>query len=215
MVMQMETPMAGLRAKQKEQRRVAIADAAMKLFVEKGFDKTRMEDIAAEVNVSGQTVFNYYPTKQVILFEFLKLADRSALEEARSTLDPTGDPVDVLCGLVEIITRLELRIMAPSLWREILPIILFNPKDELPESYRRENDNLIADIRAFLHDMQKAGRLSARADIDFAAFMLNDYGHLQLVRLVNRDDPDWDAFRDNVRNSIRLMVQGLICPPEA
>lgn len=204
--------MAGLREKQKEQRRAAIAAAAMKLFVENGFDKTRMEDIAAAVNVSGQTVFNYYPTKQVILFEFLQHADRSAFEEVRSTLDPAGDPVDVLCRLVEIITRRELRVMAAPLWREILPLILFNPKDELPETYRRENDELVEDIRLFLLEMQRAGRLSEQADLAFAAFMINDYGHLQLVRLVSRNEPDWDDFRDNVRSSITLFVKGLLQP---
>ena len=40
--------------------------------------------------------------------------------------------------------------------------------------------------------------------------MINDYGHLQLVRLVTSDEPDWDAFRQNVRSSITLFVQGML-----
>ncbi|MAD47254.1 MAG: TetR family transcriptional regulator [Oceanospirillaceae bacterium] len=201
--------MAGLREQQKQQRREAIAQAGMKLFVSKGFNKTRMEDIAAAVNVSGQTVFNYFPSKQMILFEFLRRADSSALQQVNDKLDPGGDPVDVLCRLVEIITELQLQQMPAALWREILPMILFNPKDELPEIYARGNDLLISEIRSFLQKMQQAGTISKQTDLDFAAFMINDYGHIQLVRLVVTDEPDWEAFRDNVRSSIRLFVKGM------
>jgi len=95
------------------------------------------------------------------------------------------------------------------LWREILPMILFNPKDELPEIYARGNDLLISEIRSFLQKMQQAGTISKQTDLDFAAFMINDYGHIQLVRLVVTDEPDWEAFRDNVRSSIRLFVKGM------
>ena len=202
--------MAGLREQKKQRRREAIAQAGMQLFVEKGFNKTRMEDIAAAVDVSGQTVFNYFPSKQTILFEFLRRADNSALEEVYKSLDPAGNPVDVLCGLVEIITELELQLMPAPLWREILPMIMFQPKDELPETYARGNDELVAEIRKFLQAMLDAGSISADTDLDFAAFMINDYGHLQLVRLVTSDEPDWDAFRQNVRSSITLFVQGML-----
>ena len=58
--------------------------------------------------------------------------------------------------------------------------------------------------------MLDAGSISADTDLDFAAFMINDYGHLQLVRLVTSDEPDWDAFRQNVRSSITLFVQGML-----
>ena len=151
--------MAGLREQKKQRRREAIAQAGMQLFVEKGFNKTRMEDIAAAVDVSGQTVFNYFPSKQTILFEFLRRADNSALEEVYKSLDPAGDPVDVLCGLVEIITELELQLMPAPLWREILPMIMFHPKDELPETYARGNDELVAEIRKFLQAMLDAGSI--------------------------------------------------------
>jgi len=202
--------MAGLREQQKQQRREAIAQAGMTLFVEKGFNKTRMEDIAAAVNMSGQTVFNYFPSKQMILFEFLRRADSSALQQVNDKLNPAGDPVDVMCRLVEIITELQLQQMPAALWREILPMIMFNPKDELPEIYAKGNDLLIAEIRSFLQKMQDAGALGNSVDLDFAAFMINDYGHVQLVRLVASHEPDWEAFRDNVRSSIRLFVQGML-----
>lgn len=62
--------MAGLREQQKEQRRQAIAEAAIALFESKGFQQTRMEDIASSSGVSVPTVFKYFPSKQAILFEF-------------------------------------------------------------------------------------------------------------------------------------------------
>ena len=124
--------MAGLREQQKEQRRQAIASAAVELFDQKGFQQTRMEDIASRSGVSVPTVFKYFPSKQAILFEFLKHADRRALDRATAEADFSADPVDTLCLLEEAITHSELEVMPVALWREILPLILFSPRNELP-----------------------------------------------------------------------------------
>jgi len=60
-------------------------------------------------------------------------------------------------------------------------MIMFNPKDELPGTYARGNEELVAEIHKFLQAMLEAGTISTATDLDFAAFMINDYGHLQLM----------------------------------
>jgi len=47
----------------KRQRALEIAEAAEKIFVRKGIDKTTMQDIAKEANVGIATLFRYYPKK--------------------------------------------------------------------------------------------------------------------------------------------------------
>jgi AcrR family transcriptional regulator len=58
----------GLRERKKRQTKQAIADAALKLFGERGFDEVTVAEIARAADVSEQTVYNHFPTKERLLF---------------------------------------------------------------------------------------------------------------------------------------------------
>ncbi|WP_202964807.1 TetR/AcrR family transcriptional regulator [Inquilinus limosus] len=49
--------------------RQAISDVATRLFVERGFDKVSVADIADEADVARKTVFNYFPRKEDLVFD--------------------------------------------------------------------------------------------------------------------------------------------------
>jgi AcrR family transcriptional regulator len=59
----------GLRETKKLAMRQEIADAAMRLFVKRGFDHVTVAEVAEAAGVSEKTVFNYFPTKEDLFFD--------------------------------------------------------------------------------------------------------------------------------------------------
>ena len=73
-----------------EERKEQITEAATKVFSEQGFDKARMDDIAAEAKLSKGTLYLYFKSKDAIIKHLLeKLFERefaglqSIADEAR------------------------------------------------------------------------------------------------------------------------------------
>jgi AcrR family transcriptional regulator len=59
----------GLRETKKAETRREIADTAMRLFVQRGFDHVTVAEVAAAARVAEKTVFNYFPTKEDLFFD--------------------------------------------------------------------------------------------------------------------------------------------------
>jgi AcrR family transcriptional regulator len=57
----------GRRDRKKNETRQALRDAAHRLFAEKGFSQTTIDDIAAAADVSRRTFFRYYDSKDDLL----------------------------------------------------------------------------------------------------------------------------------------------------
>ena len=75
--------MTGLRERKKQQTREAIAESARALFVERGFERVIVAEIARAADVSDQTVFNYFPTKEDLVFWRLEAFEAEILGALR------------------------------------------------------------------------------------------------------------------------------------
>jgi AcrR family transcriptional regulator len=59
----------GLRERKKLRTRAAIQKEALRLFLKKGYEETTIEDIAEAVEISPSTFFNYFPSKEAVVFQ--------------------------------------------------------------------------------------------------------------------------------------------------
>jgi len=57
-----------LREEKKARTRQALIDAGWRLFVEQGFDKTSVDEVAAAAGIARRTLFRYFPSKEAIFF---------------------------------------------------------------------------------------------------------------------------------------------------
>lgn len=69
-------------AKQKAETREAILAAAVDLFIDKGFRETSMRAVARQAGVGDATIYNYFPTKEALLYGYYQ----DALNRADATM---------------------------------------------------------------------------------------------------------------------------------
>jgi AcrR family transcriptional regulator len=65
----MTPPPAGRRERKKAATRQAIADAALQLFLERGYDQVSIRDISDAADVSTTTVFKHFSGKEALVFD--------------------------------------------------------------------------------------------------------------------------------------------------
>jgi AcrR family transcriptional regulator len=85
------TAEAGLRERKKQRTREQIAEAARELFTEQGFDRVTVAQVARAADVSEQTVFNYFPTKEDLVYWRLGSFEEELLAAIRDRAE--GEPV--------------------------------------------------------------------------------------------------------------------------
>lgn len=122
----------GLRERKKERTRQALSDAAVALFLERGFDAVSVAEVAAAAEVSKPTLFRYFPAKEdLVLHRFADHEDESARVVAAgrragaAPLDALSahlldglarrDPVTGLCDHPSVLAYLRLLYGTPAL----------------------------------------------------------------------------------------------------
>jgi AcrR family transcriptional regulator len=93
----------GLRERKKLRTRQLIADTARKLFAERGFEAVPVAEIAQAAEVSEATVFNYFPTKEDLLYSRLEAFEEELLSSIRERLP--GESVLSAFGRFVLIPR--------------------------------------------------------------------------------------------------------------
>ncbi|MFZ3472968.1 TetR/AcrR family transcriptional regulator [Streptomyces sp. 4.24] len=63
------TETVGRRERKKAQTRKSLADAALRLFQEHGYDKVGVRDVAEAADVSVTTLFKHFPSKEALVFD--------------------------------------------------------------------------------------------------------------------------------------------------
>jgi AcrR family transcriptional regulator len=89
-----------LRRRRKEARPAELLEAALTLFVEKGFAATRSEEVAKAAGVSKGTLYLYFPSKEellrAVIQHFLGAEIEAGVQEAAAAEGPTAQALEQL-----------------------------------------------------------------------------------------------------------------------
>lgn len=85
----------GLRERKRRETSQRISDAALELFLDKGYEATTLDEIAEAAGISRRTFFYYFESKDEILTAYL---GRRTDELMAAVLDSSsaGEPIDVV-----------------------------------------------------------------------------------------------------------------------
>ena len=75
--------------KKTEMRSQAIVDAAAEVFREMGFERASMSEICRRVGGSKATIYNYFPSKELLFFEVMRQANEAQFQTVHRALNPT------------------------------------------------------------------------------------------------------------------------------
>ena len=88
------------RRRRKEARPAELLEAALTLFVEKGFAATRSEEVAKAAGVSKGTLYLYFPSKEellkAVIQHFLGTEIEAGIQEAAAADGPTAQAMEQL-----------------------------------------------------------------------------------------------------------------------
>ena len=190
-----------------EQQAGAIARQARDLFVENGYARTSMEEIAARRRISKRTLYRLFPSKAAI---FGAIVD----DHRNSMLALPGDYDDL--PLEEAIGRIFLVDIDEETHRkriEVLRLVIVEGR-QFPELtallQEHGGDKSLTMLTQWLEAQARRGRIDIE-DAATTAKMLMDvmFGAIALQGVEGLQWPGGDAWRLHLRRSIHIFVNGV------
>ena len=190
-----------------------VLDAALDLFIDKGFAATRVEDIARRAGVSKGTVYLYFPSKEAIIEGLVKRALLPIATRALESLDGfAGDPRIVISTVLRMLGQ---RLEEPRL--VAIPKLVFREVVSFPElatMYRREVlDRVLPVLERLLARGIADGYLRA---VDPHLTIRSIIGplmlHLVLAEIFDIAPPGGLAVDRMIDNHLTLLFDGLSLP---
>jgi AcrR family transcriptional regulator len=174
----------GRRERKKLRTRALIQKEALRLFLEKGFEATTIEEIAEAADIASSTFFNYFPTKEdVVLQDNLDPVLVEAIH-----MEPAGlHPIAVLRKAIHTVFS-HLTPEQHTIFQQRLGLIASNPT--LRAAFLNQSANQLDEVVAMV--AERAGRSSGEFAVRNLAGAL--LGVMMAVFLAAANDPDADVL---------------------
>lgn len=194
---------------QAEARQFELLDTALDMFLERGFEQTTMEGVAAAVGMTKRTIYARYDDKAALFIATVQRAiERMAVDEAVLRMLDTGDLEETLTAVARMRVA---QVMTPAGLK--LQRIINTESYRFPEIFRMAYEQGAGTVIAFLADVLRhhdsAGAVCVeRPDMAANVFMSMVVGG-PVRMIVSGNQLNQQEIDDWIRFSIRLFHDGV------
>lgn len=194
-----------LREKQKEKRRKKeqILKAAIKLFTQKGFDQTTVEDIALTANVATGTYYNYFESKEDVILYFLDRETEASIDEIKRTAQSMPSLFDQLEETVSILLN---HVFRNKEFARILMskrVMLMGAKDN------RVERKLLERIAALVDLAKERAAISSHIDSQRTAEIISSLVTTNIIYWLNGAISSRKECSTRIRDVLQLVYDGI------
>ena len=155
----------------------AIKDAATALFLEKGYQATSMDDIAAAAQVSKQTIYTHFANKEA-LFADLVLGNAARVDDFVAEIAHTAMAEEMPAGLRKIARRYVGFVIRPEVLR--LRRLVIGEAGRFPELAREYYERVPQRVYSALADLMSAYAAEGRLKIEDPTLAAHHFAWLTL-----------------------------------
>ena len=197
-------PVDGLRERKKARLRRDIAETALGLFRNRGYQNTRVEDIVQVLEISQPTFFRYFPSKDAVLREAGNRGFACITEKLKSQLTSKATTAERLRGLYQALARATEA--DRPLWQAV---VLSGAMDPVRSpAVRGRKEVAVGLLREILEQGQKRGEITrAFPVIHLAEFMEGLYTTVARQWAVDLTGPH--KLTERVRSAVEFFLRGV------
>jgi AcrR family transcriptional regulator len=182
-------------------RRIAILEAAARLFAERGFHRTTTKDIADAADMSEGTLYNYFENKDELLMGIMSQLEETQQMATRMAGSFPSDARDFLEFLLHY--RKEITDKNGAMLQSVLSEILVNP--ELRQRYYQEL--VVPSIELMQESLQARMERGQIRQVDAgmaARFLVGLTTGLYILQVLG--DPPVSFYWDDLSESITSII---------
>ncbi|MFT8736863.1 MAG: TetR/AcrR family transcriptional regulator [Zymomonas mobilis] len=189
-----------------EKKRCAlILKAAAIVLQNYGYDGSSMDRVAREAGMSKKTVYQMFPSKQIL---FTKLLEDRLFSIEWPTEEISEDPEEHLCGLLMAIARTILRPDRVCLFR-ILTVE--HKSKEMRHIFNDILDGHTEDnLTRWFFDQKEKGNYAISDPVKYAYMVFNmTVGSMLLDRLFSLEEQPIEESSKEVREAVAIFLRGI------
>ena len=145
----------------KDERRLALLNAALDEFFEKGFTATRMHDIARRANLSKGALYLYFDSKEAMFRALLETFAMPNLERIEQIATGAGSLRETLAGFRQFAPYLVRHTRLPRLMK-----VMIGDSHLFPDTVRALRQDLVEQVIRLISDMLRRARDAGEAEVD-------------------------------------------------
>lgn len=200
--------MANLRERKKEQTRIKIQNASLKIFEDLGYEKATMGIIASEAEIGLGTLYNYFPSKTALFFSIIERNIESSLTELEKITDSEMTIPESLRAFFDVYMK-SFSTYGRNIWRDLFREIIF--RDPMGyEKIKEIDQNFIAQLDMLLYARtiefgpNKADKISTAAQAIYSLLGFH------ILCFVTDSEVSLPQIIDSLMEQTSFIMEGLV-----